>query len=206
VTGFVTNIGQYAPNTEPFIPDPEATIGGQQILQSRFFDWNKEIHEVPFAQRVRTALIQRGFASNLGMVVDTSRNGWGGPNRPAGPGTSTDVNAWVDQSRIDRRPTRISWCNQVGAGLGERPRASPVAGVHAYAWITPPGVSDGVADRAAPADPLRPYLVHRDRCNPQFQEPQGALILSNALPGAPHWGRWFPAFFTQLVTNAYPPV
>jgi cellulose 1,4-beta-cellobiosidase len=140
------------------------------------------------------------------MVVDTSRNGWGGPNRPTGPGTSTDLNTWVDQSRIDRRPTRIAWCNQVGSGLGERPRPSPAAGVHAYAWITPPGVSDGVADRAAPADPLRPYLRHRDRCNPLFQEPQGALILSNALPGAPHWGRWFPAFFAQLVTNAYPPV
>jgi cellulose 1,4-beta-cellobiosidase len=205
VAGFVTNVGQYAPLNEPSIPDPEATVNGSPIFMSRFFDWNREIHELPFAQRVRAALIQRGFPANVGMVIDTGRNGWGGPNRPAGPGTSADLNTWVDQSRIDRRPTRIAWCNQTGSGLGERPRAAPAAGVHAYAWITPPGVSDGVADRAAPADPLRPYLRHRERCHPLFQEPQGALILGNALAGGPHWGRWFPAFFAQLVTNAYPP-
>ena len=112
----------------------------------------------------------------------------------------------MDQSRIDRRPTRISWCNQVGAGIGERPRAAPAPGVHGYAWITPPGVSDGVATATAPADPDRPFLRHRPQCDPRWQAPQGALIPSNALAGAPHAGRWFPAYFAQLVSNAYPPV
>ncbi|HEU5108408.1 MAG TPA: glycoside hydrolase family 6 protein [Micromonosporaceae bacterium] len=204
VTGFVTDIGQYAPLTEPHIPDPEMLITGTPVYTTRFFDWNKEIHELPFAQRLRNTLIARGFPPNIGMVVDTSRNGWGGPDRPAAPSTSTDVTTFVNQSRIDRRPTRIAWCNQVGAGIGERPRATPAPGLHAYAWITPPGLSDGVADAAAPADPDRPYLRHRDRCNPRFQEPQGAVIPSNALAGAPHWHRWFPDFFAQLVRNAHP--
>jgi cellulose 1,4-beta-cellobiosidase len=206
VTGFVTNIGQYAPLAEPFITDPELLVGGSPVYTSRFFDWNREIAELGFAQRTRAALIQRGFPANVGMLIDTSRNGWGGPDRPTAQSTSPDLNTFVDQSRIDRRPTRISWCNQVGAGIGARPQAAPVPGVHAYAWITPPGISDGVAEATAPADPDRPFLRHRDRCNPRFQEPQGALIPSNALAGAPHAGRWFPEFFAQLVRNAHPPV
>jgi len=204
VTGFVTDVGQYAPLAEPHIPDPERTIGGTPIYTTRFFDFNKEIHEQPFAQRLRSALIARGFPANVGMVIDTSRNGWGGPDRPAAPSTSTDVNRFVEESRIDRRPTRISWCNQVGAGIGERPRAAPAPGLHAYAWITPPGLSDGVASATAPADPDRPYLRHREQCDPLFQEPRGALVVSNALAGAPHWHRWFAEFFAQLVRNAHP--
>jgi cellulose 1,4-beta-cellobiosidase len=206
VTGFVTNVGQYAPLLEPFIPNPDMLISGYPVYATRFFDWNKEIHELTYAQRVRSALIARGFPANVGMLVDTGRNGWGGPARPTAPGTSRDPNTWVDQSRIDRRPTRISWCNQVGSGIGERPQASPAPGVHAYAWIQPPGVSDGVATANAPADPDRPYLRHRVQCDPRWQAPQGAFIPSNALPGAPHAGRWFPELFAQLVTNAYPPV
>jgi cellulose 1,4-beta-cellobiosidase len=206
VAGFVTDVGQYAPLVEPYIPDPELTIGGAPVWQSRFFDFNREIHELTFAQRARTALIAQGFPPNIGMLIDTSRNGWGGPDRPAGPSPSQDMNTFVNESRIDRRPTRVSWCNQVGAGVGARPAAAPEPGVHAYAWVTPPGLSDGVASATAPADPDRPFLRHRDRCNPLFQEPQGALIPSNALAGAPHWGRWFPAFFAQLVSNAHPPL
>ncbi|HYN94541.1 MAG TPA: glycoside hydrolase family 6 protein [Pilimelia sp.] len=206
VAGFVTNVRQYAPLAEPFIPSGDTTIAGSPVFMSSFFDFNRHIHELGFAQAARDALVARGFAPSVGMLVDTSRNGWGGPDRPTGPGGSTNVNTWVDESRIDRRQHRVSWCNQAGAGLGARPQAAPAPGVHAYAWVTPPGESDGVASAAAPIDADRPYLRHRNGCDPLWQEPRGAIVLTNALPGAPHAGHWFPAFFAQLVRNAHPPV
>jgi cellulase/cellobiase CelA1 len=43
---------------------------------------------------------------------DTSRSGW----------KSVD-----DGTPIDNRKARGNWCNVNGAGLGERPRVSPVA-------------------------------------------------------------------------------
>ena len=206
VTGFVTDVRQYVPLVEPFIPSAETVIGGRPVYQSRFYDWNRQIAESSFAQAARTALIGHGFPPQIGMLIDTARNGWGGPDRPTGPSTSDDVDVFVDQSRIDRRPTRDSWCNQAGAGLGARPQANPAPGIHAYAWVTRPGVSDGVADAAAPPDPDRPYLSHRPECDPDWLAPWGSTVPTNALPGAPHAGRWFPEFFAQLVSNAYPPV
>ena len=77
------------------------------------------------------------------MLIDTSRNGWGGTKRPAAASSSTDLNTWVNESRIDRRTHAGNWCNQTGAGLGERPKAAPAAGIDAYVWIKPPGESDG---------------------------------------------------------------
>ena len=205
ITGFVTNVRQYAPLREPFI-DAEEVRNGVPLYQTLFLDFNRVIHEEEFAQAARTALIQRGFPPNIGMVIDTSRNGWGGPDRPTAPSLSQDAGTYVEESRIDKRPNRASWCNQIGAGLGERPRSVPAPGIHSYAWITPPGESDGVAERDLSPDPDRPWLIHRDQCDPDWQAPQGALILSGALPGAPHYGSWFPEFFAQLVSNAHPPV
>jgi cellulose 1,4-beta-cellobiosidase len=72
--------------------------------------------------------------------------------------------------------------------------------------VKPPGTSDGVADPDAAPDPDRPYLAHRTWCDPEWAEPRGAIVVTNAMPGAPHLGRWFPELFAQLVENAYPPV
>ena len=47
-----------------------------------------------------------------------------------------------DGKPIDRRKARGNWCNVKGAGLGERPRASPMPQLpmlDAYVWIKPPG-------------------------------------------------------------------
>jgi len=104
---------------------------------------------------MHAALIAAGFPERIGALLDTSRNGWGGPARPAAVSTSGDVNTFVDPSRVDRRPARFTWCNRKGAGLGEPPRAALRPHVHAYAWIKQPGVSDGneAADRRLePAD------------------------------------------------------
>lgn len=206
VTGFATDTAEYVPVVEPFLPNPDLTVSGWPIYQSQFYDWNKIFDELDYAQMVRNALIQRGFPTSIGMVIDTGRNGWGGPNRPTQVSTSSDLDMYVDESRIDRRPLRHDWCNQVGAGLGERPVANPAPGIHAYAWLKPPGESDGVANPLATPDPDRDYLQHRNICNPEGSSAPGSYRPTNALAGAPHYGHWFPQHFAQLVTNAHPPV
>lgn len=114
------------------------------------------------------ALVAAGFPEQIGALLDTSRIGWGGPARPTAAGTSTDINAFVEQSRVDRRPTRLTWCNQKGTGLGELPRATPQAHVHAYAWVKQPGVSDGNESRRRAlrpewGDPADPELQPADQ-------------------------------------------
>jgi cellulose 1,4-beta-cellobiosidase len=73
--------------------------------------------------------------------------------------------------------------------------------VHAYAWIKPPGESDGHYTGA-------PDFVGDVRCDPYSELPpiMTSSRPTNALPGAPPRGEWFPAAFTQLVRNAYPPI
>jgi cellulose 1,4-beta-cellobiosidase len=194
VRGFVTNTANYSALREPFIPmtDPYRT--------SKWVDFNQFNDELTFAQAMRIRLVEADFDPGVGFLVDTSRNGWGGPTRPLGPSTSTETNTFVDQSRIDRRIVKRNYCNQTGAGLGERPTAAPAEGIHAYAWIKPPGESDG------------PSLVINDAafdrmCDPTYLGPPfGSGTRTGALAGAPAAGAWFPAQFQQLMRNAYPPL
>jgi cellulose 1,4-beta-cellobiosidase len=194
VDGFAVNVADYDPVDEPFL-DIGMTRNGVSIRQTKWVDWNNHLEESTFVDAMHAALVAAGFPEGIGALVDTSRNGWGGPERPTAVSTLTDVNAFVDVSRVDRRPTRITWCNQKGAGLGEPPRATPRQHIHAYAWIKQPGVSDGTA-----ADDVR--------CDPNGEIPpgRGSGRPTNALAGAPPRGEWFPAAFAELVRNAFPPV
>lgn len=196
VDGFASNVGDYVPVTEPFLRNGQ-TVAGVSIRQSRFLDWNSYVDEASYTTAMSAALAAKGFGRTR-MLIDTSRNGWGGPARPTAASGSTDVNRFVDESRVDRRPGRYQWCNQAGAGLGARPQADPASNVDAYVWIKPPGESDGSAgltiEFPEPAcDPLRLW--------PPFV---GWATLTNALPGAPDHRRWFPEHFAQLVENAHP--
>jgi len=139
------------------------------------------------------------------MLIDTSRNGWGGDDRPARVSTSNDLNTYVDQSRVDRRPHRGGWCNQAGAGIGARPQANPVSGIDAYVWVKPPGESDGVSSSGV-TDPNDPNKKFDNMCNPDAQSRYNNSYSTNALPNAPHAGRWFSEQFRMLVENAYPPL
>jgi hypothetical protein len=113
----------------------------------------------------------------------------------------------VNQSRIDRRPHRGAWCNQNGAGIGERPQANPAsapaaAHVIAYVWAKPPGESDGGS-----TDIPNTQGKRFDRmCDPTYVAPNLGNQPTNALSGAPLAGQWFAAQFTQLVQNAFPAV
>jgi cellulose 1,4-beta-cellobiosidase len=202
VTGFITDTANYSALTEPYFTI-NTTVNGTSVRQSKWVDWNQYVDELSFAQAFRTKLVSVGFNSNIGMLIDTSRNGWGGPSRPTKASTSTDVTTFVNESRIDRRIHAGNWCNQSGAGLGERPKASPAAGIDAYVWVKPPGESDG-SSSLIPNDEGKGF----DRmCDPTYTgNARNGNSMSGALPNAPLSGAWFSAQFQQLMTNAYPPL
>ncbi|GAA3697109.1 hypothetical protein GCM10022224_073730 [Nonomuraea antimicrobica] len=202
VDGFIVNTANYSATTEPHFTI-NSTVNGQTIRQSKWVDWNYYVDEQTFATALRNALVAKGFRQGLGMLIDTSRNGWGGSARPAGPSTSTNLDEFVNQSRVDRRIHAGNWCNQNGAGLGTRPTAAPAAGFDAYVWIKPPGESDG-ASRDIPNDEGKKF----DRmCDPTYTGNNlNGNNMSGALADAPLSGQWFSAQFRQLLQNAYPPV
>lgn len=208
VAGFVSNTSGYTPLYEPFLDSLANSAfpgsgGGTQTRQAKFYEWNPHFSEVSFVTAWRNAMISAGFPSNIGMLVDTSRNGWGGANRPTAQSTSTVLDTFVDQSRIDRRAHRGNWCNQRG-GVGERPQVAPVAGIDAYVWVKPPGESDGAASLELSYDPQDPAKGFDRNCDPTFTNSSGTN--TGAMPNAPVAGRWFSAGFKQLVDNAYPPL
>jgi cellulose 1,4-beta-cellobiosidase len=212
VDGFIANTANYSALTEPFL-QPNGTVNGTQEKSATWYSFNDYVEETAFAVAFRTALVQRGFSSNIGMLIDTSRNGWGScvmapcqpiqTTRPTARSTSTDVNTLVNASRIDRRIHAGNWCNQAGAGMGERPRANPLAGVDAYVWIKPPGESDG-SSSAIPNDQGKGF----DRmCDPTYGgNERNGNSMTGALPNSPISGAWFSAQFQQLMANAFPPL
>ena len=137
VHGFITNTANTSALQEPYITVDSTT------RPSRWIDWNQFNDELTYAQAFRNGRSRQDSRRTIGMLIDTSRNGWGGAARPTGPTTLSG--SQHAHRRIARRPTHSkgNWCNPSGAGLGERPRAAPAAGIDAYVWIKPPGESDG---------------------------------------------------------------
>ncbi|RZU45991.1 cellulose 1,4-beta-cellobiosidase [Streptomyces sp. BK022] len=202
VTGFIVNTANYSPTREPYVKITD-TVNGTTVRQSKWIDWNQYDDETTFAQGLRSTLVAQGFDSGIGMLIDTSRNGWGGSARPAGPGPSTSVDAYVDGGRIDRRIHAGNWCNQSGAGLGERPATAPDTGIDAYVWAKPPGESDGASQ---PLDNDEGKGFDR-MCDPTYAgNGRNGNNPTGALPDSPLAGHWFSVGFRQLLANAYPPV
>ncbi|WP_344131326.1 glycoside hydrolase family 6 protein, partial [Luedemannella flava] len=202
VAGFITNTANYSALTEPYVKITD-TVNGTSVRQAKWIDWNQYVDELTFAQAFRTQLISKGFPSSIGMIIDTSRNGWGGSSRPTAAGPTTSVDAYVNGGRIDRRIHAGNWCNQSGAGLGERPKAAPASGIDAYVWIKPPGESDGSSSLIENSDGKG-----FDRmCDPTYTgNERNGNSMTGALPNAPISGSWFSAQFRELMANAYPPL
>ncbi|MDG9677686.1 glycoside hydrolase family 6 protein [Micromonospora sp. DH14] len=200
VHGFITNTANYSALQEPYFKVTD-NVNGQTVRQSKWVDWNFYVDELSFAQAFRTKLVSLGFNSNIGMLIDTSRNGWGGSARPTGPGAMTSVDTYVNGGRVDRRLHLGNWCNQAGAGLGERPRANPATGIDAYVWVKPPGESDG-SSKEIPNNEGKGF----DRmCDPTYGgNARNGNNPSGALANAPISGAWFSAQFQELMRNAYP--
>jgi cellulose 1,4-beta-cellobiosidase len=204
IDGFISDVANSTPLNEPFLPDSTISVGGTPIRSSSYYEWNYDFDEADFTAHMHRLLVAAGFPASLGMVVDTSRNGWGGPNRPTAVSTSTNVNTYVNESRVDKRTHRGAWCNPLGAGIGELPAASPAgyasSFIDAFVWIKPPGESDGASKEIA-NDQGKGF----DRmCDPTFVSPKLANQLTGATPDAPLAGQFFEAQFKTLVANAYP--
>ncbi len=204
VDGFISNTANYTPTTEPYMTANQQ-VGGQPVRSATFYQWNTYIDEQTYDIDMRNAFIAAGFPSTIGMLIDTSRNGWGGSARPTGPSTSTDLNTFVNATRIDKRIGRGNWCNQPG-GIGARPVANPAPGFDAYVWIKPPGESDG-SSSLIPTGPDNPTGKGFDQmCDPNFGgDPLNNNLPTGAMPNAPVSGAWFQAGFDTLVQNAFPP-
>jgi cellulose 1,4-beta-cellobiosidase len=205
VHGFITNTANYSPLEEPYW-EVDQVVGGKPINQNgdvKWVDWNAYNGEIDFSTAFRDELVTNGFNEDIGMLIDTSRNGWGGPDRPTGPSTSTDPVTFVDESRIDQRFNKGNWCNQAGAGLGERPQVAPEAGIDAYVWIKPPGESDGASEEI-PNDEGKGF---DQMCDPAYE---GNIRNGNNMSGArgemPLSGHWSSDQFAELLANAYPPL
>lgn len=212
IDGFISNTANYSPVNEPFMTANQM-VGGNPIYFASFYEWNPYIDEANFAAAWKNQIINaHGFSpSNANMLVDTSRNGWGGSSygrtRPTAPSTSTSLNTFVDESRIDRRFERgeWTWCNQAG-GIGAIPQANPSSIFQAYLWVKPPGTSDG-SSVAIPVGPQNPKGKGFNRlCDPLYAGVQGRLRPTGAMSNAPVAGVWFQDAFVTLVTNAYPPL
>lgn len=202
VSGFIVNTANFSALHEPFFK-ADTVVGGRPLREStKWVDWNRYVDELGYAQDFRARAAAACFGQDVGMLIDTARNGWGGPNRPTAASTSTDPNTFVNQSRVDRRIHLGNWCNQSGAGLGERPKANPgPAGIDAYVWMKPPGESDGSSK----------YIQNNEgkgfdrMCDPTYTgNPRNGNNMSGALGNAPLSGHWFPAQLQELMRNAYP--
>jgi len=195
VAGFITNTANYSALEEPYLVINDST------RQSKWIDWNRYVDEKSFAVAFRSQLIALGMKPTIGMLIDTSRNGWGGADRPSKASTESDVNKMVNDSRLDRRIHAGNWCNQAGAGLGERPRVIGNSGIHAYVWIKPPGESDG-ASRMIPNNEGKGF----DRmCDPTYTgNGRNGNSLTGAKANAPLSGAWFSEQFQELLRNAHP--
>ncbi|HLF27349.1 MAG TPA: glycoside hydrolase family 6 protein [Anaerolineae bacterium] len=207
VDGFISNTANYNVFDEPYM-DANTMVSGQPVRSlAGWYDFNDYIDEQPYATALRTALTtgSDAYPTSIGMLIDTSRNGWGGSNRPTGPSTSTDLRTFVLATTIDKRIHKGNWCNQNGAGIGARPVANPAAGFDAYVWVKPPGESDG-SSSLIPQGPDNPGNKGFDRmCDPTYTgNTLNGNNMTGALPNAPVSGRWFQAQFVQLVQNAFP--
>lgn len=199
VDGFVTNTANTTPLNEPNLPNPDLNVGGQPIKSSKFYEWNPYFDETDFTGALYSGFVGAGWPSSIGFLIDTGRNGWGGPNRPTAA-IGNDINTYVNSGRVDRRDHRGNWCNASGAGLGVAPTSAPGAHLDAYVWVKPPGESDG-SSSLIPNNEGKGF----DRmCDPTFTTADG--VLTGALPNAPISGAWFHDQFVMLINNAYPAV
>jgi len=205
IDGFITNTANYGPTKEPYMTATEE-IGGSPIDSSTFYQFNPEIDEEDYAATFDASLISAGFPSTLGFLIDTSRNGWGGTDRPTGPSTSTVVNTFVDASKIDQRDDMGQWCNQENQGLGAPPTVNPgyFANLYAYVWIKPPGESDGNYPgsvyngvTSTTGDP---------NCDPSHDNALANGMLTEAIPNSPPAGTFWVTEFAMDVQNAFPAV
>jgi len=209
VDGFISNTANYNVFVEPYMT-ADKKIGKFPVRAlDGWYDWNDFIDEQSYGTAMREALIKGtdAFPNTVGLLIDTSRNGWGGPDRPTGPSKSEELPRFVRETTLDKRIHKGNWANQTGAGIGARPMSNPAPHYHAFVWVKPPGESDGSSE-LIPIGPKNPTGKKFDpMCDPKYGgNERNGKNLTGAMPNAPVAGRMFPAHLVQLVQNAYPPL
>jgi len=207
--GIITNTANYGPTKEPYMTATES-IGGTPVDNATFYSFNPEIDEADYAQEFYTGLTGVGFSSSIGFIIDTSRNGWGGPLRPTGPSTSTVLNTFVDATKIDERDDMGQWCNQEGQGIGSFPTVNPGGATNliAYVWVKPPGESDGdYPNGDTNAAHLALGATHGDEnCDPAHDNTLANGDAVASIPNSPPAGTFWLTEFLEDVENAFPAI
>lgn len=221
IDGFITNVRDYVPLEEPYLGNPRLPEGAGPLRSHYFYNWNPRFDEWTFSHDWLLALEQHGGdVDGLGMLIDTSRNGWGQRMAALEGVDPNQDRELVNEYRIDNRHHRNNWCNQTGAGLGARPKANPdnKPWIDAYVWVKPPGESDGVSygedDPRWIVDPNDISRKHEPNCDPDELSPFGQSneltddldLPTGAMPNAPKVNQWFPEGLNALITNAWPPI
>src|ERR1700727_23202 len=152
VDGFISDTANTIPVHEPYMPAPE-TEDGNPVDSTQFYSYDPYIDEFTYDEAMYSNLVSAGFPSTIGMLIDTSRDGWGDPSlRPTSAcpnnisSSCSTTAAFVNASKVDERPFRGDWCNPENAGIGAVPQANPDStfpNLYAYVWVKPPGESDG---------------------------------------------------------------
>jgi cellulose 1,4-beta-cellobiosidase len=201
--GIITNTANYGPTKEPYMTATEE-IGGSEVESATFYSYDPEIDELDYVQEFYTGLTGQGFPSTIGFLIDTSRNGWGGPLRPTGPSTSTVLNTFVNATKIDERDDMGQWCNQENQGIGALPTVNPggFANLQAYVWVKPPGESDGTYPGAVYGGVTE--TGGDPNCNPTNTNPLANNMEIDSIPNSPPAGTFWLTEFLQDVQNAYP--
>jgi cellulose 1,4-beta-cellobiosidase len=204
IDGFISDTANYTPVQEPFLTNPTLNVGGNPLDSVTFYQYNPTFDELTYDTDMYNTLVSAGFPSSKKFLIDTSRDGWGGPLRPTSlNSTPTTAAAYVAANKIDQRPFRGDWCNQNNAGIGARPTDQPFGAsspILAFVWIKPPGESDGDY-------PTSTHSHGDPHCDPNGTNTDGSgnSYSTGSIPGydVPA-GMWFPAEFQMLVKNAYP--
>jgi cellulose 1,4-beta-cellobiosidase len=209
VDGFISDTANTIPVHEPYMSATE-TEDGNPVDSTQFYSYDPYIDEFTYDEAMYSNLVSAGFSSTIGMLIDTSRDGWGDPTlRPTGAcpnnisSSCSTTAAFVNASKVDERPFRGDWCNPENAGIGAVPQANPDStfpNLYAYVWVKPPGESDGTYPAySGTGDP---------HCDPNGTQTDGSgnTYPTDAIPDSPPAGHWFPVEFQQLVQDAYPAI
>ena len=94
--GFISDTANTIPVHEPFMTATE-NVDGNPVDSVQYYSYDPYIDEFTYDEDMYSNLVSAGFSSNVGMLIDTSRDGWGGPNRPtaACPTTTCTTTAAV---------------------------------------------------------------------------------------------------------------
>jgi len=202
IDGFISDTANYTPTQEPLLTNPTLSVGGQPVDSATFYQYNPTFDELTYDTQMYNTLVSAGFPSSKKFLIDTSRNGWG-PTHPTTITSASDVNTYVTDNKIDKRPFRGDWCNQNNAGIGARPTDQPLGAsspILAFVWIKPPGESDGDY-------PTSTHSHGDPHCDPggTNTDGNGGTYSTGSIPGydVPA-GQWFAFEFQMLVKNAFP--